>query len=95
MAGDRVTKRLVVSGGVQGVGYREWTIEQARALDIAGWVRNRRDGSVEILAAGEEAAISELARRCEQGPAAARVDQVAAVEASDQVMSGFEWRPTA
>ena len=51
-----VTRRLAVHGRVQGVFYRGWTVDAAPALGLDGWVRNRRDGSVEILAAGPEEA---------------------------------------
>jgi len=79
-----VTRRLRVTGRVQGVWYRGWTVDQARALGIDGWVRNRRDGSVEILARGPEAAVAKLVERCRAGPGAARVERVE-IEDSDEV----------
>lgn len=63
-----------VFGRVQGVGFRAWTVRQALDLHLTGFVRNRRDGSVEILAEGEQ--VSELFRRCYNGPTFARVDRV-------------------
>jgi acylphosphatase len=66
-------KRLVISGRVQGVGYREWMIRKATELGIAGWVRNRIDGSVEALIAGDVAAVEELSRLCRRGPRMAEV----------------------
>lgn len=91
----RVTRRIVVRGRVQGVGFRDWTIRQAAALGVSGWVRNRGDGSVEIVAAGDEAAVSALQERCWQGPSAALVAELAAGEADEAVPPEFEWRPTA
>lgn len=64
---------IVVRGQVQGVGYRAWTVRKARALGLAGWVRNRRDGAVEILAAGPPASLAALVDACRSGPPAARV----------------------
>ena len=60
MSGGRIAQRLVISGRVQGVGYRDWTVATARGLGLDGWVRNRRDGGVEALVAGDAAAISAL-----------------------------------
>lgn len=60
--------RLVVRGRVQGVGYRAFAVAAARRLGLAGWVRNRRDGSVEMVAAGEEAAVAALRAALPGGP---------------------------
>lgn len=68
--------RVIVSGRVQGVGYRAWTVREARRLGLAGWVRNRADGSVELLAAGPEAALDALLEACRRGPPLARVDAI-------------------
>jgi len=91
-----VSRRIRVTGRVQGVWYRGWTVDQARSLGLSGWVRNRRDGSVEILAEGPDDALTELVRRCHEGPPAARVERVEVeVEESDQVVpAGFAGRPT-
>jgi acylphosphatase len=70
------SKRLVISGRVQGVGYRAWMAEQATALGVDGWVRNRTDGAVEALISGTADAVEELARACRRGPRFARVDSV-------------------
>lgn len=90
----QITRRLIVHGRVQGVFYRGWTESQARDLGLSGWVRNRRDGTVEILARGEEKAIEMLAERCKEGPLAARVDRVEIREADEATPDGFEQRPT-
>jgi acylphosphatase len=55
-------KRLIISGRVQGVGFRVWMVEKARELGVSGWVRNRIDGSIEALVAGDTAAVEELLR---------------------------------
>jgi acylphosphatase len=67
---------LLVSGDVQGVGYRAWTERVAEQLRIKGWVRNLADGRVEILAEGERAALDALIARCKVGPRAASVEDV-------------------
>ncbi|HEX8640411.1 MAG TPA: acylphosphatase [Allosphingosinicella sp.] len=88
------TKRLWIRGRVQGVFYRGWAVEAARELDLGGWVRNRSDGTVEILVAGREADVGRLIDRCRKGPPSARVDGVE-VEATDEPVPGrFEKRPT-
>jgi acylphosphatase len=68
--------RAVVLGRVQGVSYRASTAAEARRLGLAGWVRNRADGSVELEAEGDDAAIDALVAWCEHGPPAARVTRV-------------------
>ena len=72
----RRARRLIVTGRVQGVFFRDFTRRQARELGVSGWVRNRPDGSVEAEVAGSEAALDELARRLRRGPQAARVDRL-------------------
>ena len=70
-------EQLLISGDVQMVGYRAWTLRTARALGVTGFVRNLADGRVEIFAEGDAQAIDALAARCRQGPSHARVDNVA------------------
>lgn len=67
---------LVVKGRVQGVYFRASTQREAKRLGLSGWVRNRPDGTVEILVEGEELAIRELYGWAQKGPSAARVDRV-------------------
>jgi acylphosphatase len=81
--------RCVVAGRVQGVYYRVATAEQANRLAIDGWCRNLPDGRVEVVAAGEPAAIAELARWLWTGPPAARVDAVQLEEWASDVPRGF------
>lgn len=68
---------LLVSGRVQGVFYRQSTVDEARRLGLSGWVRNLPDGRVEVLAEGERDGLEGLVRFCRRGPPAARVDDVA------------------
>lgn len=84
--------RLEIEGRVQGVGYRWWTVGVARRLDLRGWVRNRADGSVEVLAIGEARALDGLAAACRQGPSAARVTSVRRSPAEDDGSDGFDER---
>jgi acylphosphatase len=69
-------RHVVIRGRVQGVGYRAWVEHQAHQRRLEGWVRNRRDGSVEAVFAGPEATVSEMIAACRRGPTAARVDAV-------------------
>src|ERR1700674_4478994 len=69
-------RHVMIRGRVQGVGYRYWVEQQARARGLEGWVRNRRDGSVEALFAGPAEVVSEMIALCRRGPASARVETV-------------------
>jgi acylphosphatase len=69
-------RRFVVRGRVQGVGFRWFVEREAQTLGIAGWVRNNADGSVEVLAMGTRDQLAGLRSRLQQGPRAARVDNV-------------------
>ena len=69
-------KRLVVSGRVHGVGYRDWMVEEATRLGVSGWVRNRPDGAVEALVYGDIDAVEELLRACRRGPRMAVVSRI-------------------
>ena len=91
----RTARHLVIRGRVQGVSYRWWSVREAEALGLDGWVRNRRDGTVEMVVAGDEAAVTQMIERCREGPPAARVEQVEANETGDNVPAGFEQKPTA
>jgi acylphosphatase len=85
----RLTKLVRVYGHVQGVWFRDWTIREARALGIDGWVRNRRDGTVEALIAGGADALDAMIEKLRVGSPDARVDRLE-IEASDEnVAPGF------
>jgi acylphosphatase len=71
-----VVRQVVIRGHVQGVGFRYWTTHEAIRLGLAGWVRNRRDGSVEALFAGPADVVADMMTRCRKGPDAARVDAI-------------------
>lgn len=90
----REVRRLVISGIVQGVGFRYGMAAQARLLGITGWVRNRRNGSVEAVIAGDPEQIGEMLAWARRGPAGAAVDQVM-VEIASGEFSAFELLPTA
>lgn len=83
-----------IEGRVQGVGYRWWAVTAAREIGLAGWVRNRADGSVEVLAIGDPDALDELAAACAKGPPSARVSAVTRSAAQDDGSDGFGERPT-
>ena len=76
MNDDRETRRYVVSGRVQGVGFRWFVEREAAQIGVTGWVRNRDDSSVEVMATGSREQLRSLRQRLERGPRAARVDQV-------------------
>lgn len=78
---------VVVRGRVQGVGYRAWLHQTASALGLKGWVRNRRDGSVEAVFAGPDDVVFEMITRCERGPALARVETVTPSAADADALS--------
>ncbi|MGH7713935.1 MAG: acylphosphatase [Gemmatimonadaceae bacterium] len=70
------TERFEIAGRVQGVGFRWFVREQARALDLAGWVRNLPSGGVELVAAGSQLALDRLEAAVRAGPPGARVERV-------------------
>lgn len=96
-AGGVTSLRLLISGRVQGVGYRAWLVGEARRLGVAGWVRNLVDGRVEALLTGEPATLERLASACTDGPtfaAVSRIDRVATTIGPDEMAqtAGFEQR---
>ena len=87
-----VSRHVRITGRVQGVFFRAWTEQQARALDVAGWVRNCPDGSVEAHLEGEQWPVQELIELLRLGPPAAQVDKVTDVEAEFTRVDRFEVR---
>jgi acylphosphatase len=71
-----VHRHVIIRGRVQGVGYRAWTEITALERGVEGWVRNRRDGSVEALLIGTEQAVADMIAACRRGPPGARVDGI-------------------
>ncbi|MFN3944204.1 MAG: acylphosphatase [Allosphingosinicella sp.] len=87
-------RRLRIRGRVQGVFYRNWMVNAARDLGLAGWVRNRSDGSVEAEAFGPIEALDRLVALCREGPPAAEVTGIESEAAHGPAPAGFEKRPT-
>ena len=71
---SEVVRQVMIRGRVQGVGFRYWTMREAIRLGVTGWVRNRRDGSVEALFAGPADVVARMMTRCRTGPESACVD---------------------
>jgi acylphosphatase len=93
----KATRRLSIAGRVQGVGYRDALRRQALACGLSGWVRNRRDGTVEALLQGNAPDIEKVIAWARRGPPAARVDRVDAQVADgdmDRPCHGFDCLPT-
>ena len=88
----RIARHVRVTGRVQGVFFRAWTRDQARALGVSGWVRNCADGSVEGHVEGDEAAVAALVERMREGPGGARVEAVRLEDADVTGSAGFEVR---
>ena len=86
---------VIISGRVQGVGYRNWTVITATKLGIEGWVRNRSDGTVEAVFHGNTQQVDAMLEACNKGPMLARVDNINA-SAHDQPLEkpGFSYLPT-
>ncbi len=93
-----LTRHLIIHGRVQGVGFR-WSLStEARALGLSGWVRNRRDGTVEALVCGTPEAVEAITVWAHQGPPHAHVERVISNDQPDNSgtasLTGFETRPT-
>jgi acylphosphatase len=87
--------QLTIRGRVQGVGYRDAMVDAANAFGLRGWVRNRRDGTVEALVQGDAGAVERILSWCRRGPASAHVTAIATLEvAADPALDDFERRIT-
>jgi acylphosphatase len=75
--------QVTIRGRVQGVGYRAWLEDQARACGLEGWVRNRRDGAVEAVFSGRATVVAEMVALCRHGPPSARVEGVTSETAGE------------
>lgn len=82
-----VVRRVIIRGRVQGVGFRAFVEYTAQDHGIAGWVRNRRDGSVEAVFAGPADTVATMIAACRRGPPGARVDAVEESEAASEVLA--------
>lgn len=91
---ERTAVYLKIYGRVQGVWFRGWTVDQAEALGLDGWVRNVSDGSVEAVVAGPPSAVSDMIARCNDGPSMAAVDKVDVKSAQDPGPIGFRQEAT-
>jgi acylphosphatase len=89
-----IARTIRIEGHVQGVFFRDWAIEAARAIGVSGWVRNRADGSVEAYAIGEPDLVERFTDRLREGSPAARVDRIDAREAALQPVDGFTRKPS-
>jgi acylphosphatase len=92
VAVDRVRRRVLVVGRVQGVWFRESCRDQALAAGVAGWVRNLADGRVEVVLEGPPAAVDEFVTWCRRGPRRARVDGIEVVDETPVGERGFRVR---
>ena len=91
---ETIARQLRIHGKVQGVWYRGSATVEATRLGLAGWVRNRGDGTVEALAIGATAAVETFVAWAHRGPSNARVSHVEVFEAALEQLTGFEQRPT-
>lgn len=92
---NRLRVRVTIEGKVQGVWFRAWTQEQAVRRGLLGWVRNRRDGTVEAVFDGPSTEVEAMIRACWDGPTAARVQAVRVEPVpADPPVQGFEILPS-
>lgn len=89
------TIRVVISGRVQGVGFRAWTVATAASMGLQGWVRNRGDGTVEAIFSGRDESVISMVEACKVGPPASRVNAIECFTCKEEVSGPFMAKPTA
>ena len=89
MASQTLARRFVVHGRVQGVGFRYFVQNEARELGLAGYVKNRADGTVEVCASGKGKQLENLRDRLQQGPRWSSVERIDEAEAPIDTREGF------
>lgn len=95
MSAELTTMRVRVEGTVQGVGFRAYSVRQALALNLKGWVRNRADGAMEALVSGQVKDVERFVQACMKGPEGARVKNIDLVSDADPGSEGFVELPDA
>ena len=91
---ELTTFKLRITGQVQGVGFRDWVIEEAKKLELDGWVRNRSDGSVELMISGPDKSVQAMLRVCTHGPEEAAVANIDILNEKIPPPKGFVRKPT-
>ncbi len=86
---EPIARKVRAYGRVQGVFFRQWAVNHARELGVAGWVRNLPDGSLEAYVTGDAGAVSQMIERLRRGPSNARVDDFTIEEAALETIDGF------
>jgi acylphosphatase len=94
VTGEAVCLHIRITGRVQGVAYRAWAQDQAEALGVSGWVRNRRDGNVEAVICGPPETVQAMIEACRVGPRLAQVDGVIVLGEVEPVAGPFTIAPT-
>jgi acylphosphatase len=95
MADDDVTSlRIKIEGFVQAVGFRHFAIEEARKLNLDGWIRNRSDGTVEALVSGSTKSVEAFVAACARGPSGSRITSLDLHKAEPPDEKGFHRRPS-
>ncbi len=87
----RISKFLKIHGRVQGVGFRYFTVQQAKDLGITGWVANMKDGTVETLLQGEKKMVREMTGRLKKGPIAAKVKEIEEIDLTESPVNYHEF----